>query len=80
MCQWCVLYQIVASTLFWVPANALAWTVGLALAFTGMGLLPESLPWIQIDLYSILICALASLIIVSIQGMFLVCMLPFSRL
>lgn len=40
--QWTVLRNHVPRAGWWIPANAVAWAIGMALVFAGMSFIPDS--------------------------------------
>jgi hypothetical protein len=69
--QWWVLRRYVERASWWIPANALAWMVGMVLVFVGVGLTPESISLVS-ALFLLITFALAGATVGAIHGLFLI--------
>jgi len=56
----------------WIPANALAWAVGMAIIFAGMGTLSETSPGWRVALTGLASCGVAGAAVGAVHGAFLV--------
>jgi hypothetical protein len=74
--QWIVLRRHVPRAGWWIPANAIAWAVGMALVFTGMGFIPDSGGATTGIIAAVIICvALAGIAVGAIHGLALIWLL-----
>jgi hypothetical protein len=70
--QWRVLRRFVPRAGWWVPANAAAWAVGMAVIFAGIQLIPDAAPWPVAAAAVGVACLLAGLSVGAIHGLVLV--------
>lgn len=74
--QWAVLRRYVPSAGWWILANAIAWAVGMALVFAGMGFIPDNgAVTAGIIAVLILFVALAGMLVGAIHGLALIWLL-----
>lgn len=69
--QWLILHQDLSQSGLWIVANALAWMLGLAIAFTGAGLLPGNLTFLLLLLLGSGITLAACVTIGVVHGLIL---------
>lgn len=66
-----VLKRHVSKPYFWIPANALAWSVGMLLIFVGMDFVPWKGGYVTRTLAIFLVCGIAGTVVGAIHGWFL---------
>ena len=73
--QWLVLRHHLKRAIWWIPANALAWAVGMVIIFVGANSVPESsLTW-TIALIVLASLTIAGAVVGAIHGLFLLWLL-----
>jgi hypothetical protein len=76
--QWVVLRRHIRNVGWWVPANALAWVVGVAVPFGGLALVPEGSPMTVWAVVGVVSGLLMGAVVGAITGLALVRLLRAS--
>jgi hypothetical protein len=71
LAQWWVLRRHVARALWWLPANALAWGVGMLVIFVAAGNMGENWAAWQMVAFGLTLLALAGAAVGAVHGLFL---------
>lgn len=77
--QWLVLRKWISGAWWWIPANALAWMVGMPVVFAGASSFPEGAIGINMLLPVLVTLALAGAVVGAIHGMVLVWLVAVRR-
>jgi hypothetical protein len=70
--QWLVLRKVISRAWRWIPANALAWMVGMPIIFLGPGVINEEMSPLAIGLLVLVTVGLAGAAVGAIHGYALV--------